>query len=345
MVKKKKNVIVGLELFGVSSIPESLGRLTELEWLYILDAPELASLPQSIGALHSLKYLFINSLGYRSPAHSSHSPDERADFKQAEKLTTLPESIGDLGCLEEIDIYGTNLSALPESLGRLENLRTLYLDCNALKTLPNSVGNLKQLTHLSVKENRLKVVPQSLQELTHLRYLNLINNRLIRLPVFPWYGRPSLYVAIRGNPVAASLDAVQELGVPAADVVVCPKCGTLVSEVNVRHVVDSWGKYEDTDYYTCPCGEKIEIEIKATIPPERTVTHDHDPPCGCPECRDLYPEYYRELEAQQKLEEEENARKAEEGDYRARIKDRGAQVTRQAGQIKLDRWQKKKDGK
>jgi hypothetical protein len=266
----------------------------------------------------------------------------RADFKRVEKLTTLPDSIGDLGHLEEIDIYGTNLNALPESLGRLENLRTLYLECNVLTTLPKSVGNLKQLTHLSVQGNRLKVLPQSLVELTHLRYLNLINNRLKTLPGFHFVLFPHLYVAIRGNPAAASLDAVRELGIPAADVVVCPKCETLVSEVNVRHVIDDFGKYEGEDHYTCPCGEELVIEIKASVPPERTVTHSHDPPCGCSECRDLYPEYYRELETQQKREAEENVRKAEEGDYRARIKDRGALATRQAGQVKLDRWQKKR---
>jgi len=338
----RKNVIVGLQLFGVSSIPESLGQLTELECLCVLDAPELASLPQSIGALQSLKFLFINSLGERGPSYYRPSQDARAGFKRAEKLTTLPESIGDLRCLEEIDIYGTNISALPESLGHLENLCILYLDYNTLTTLPKSVGNLKQLTHLSVKENRLKALPQSLVELTNLRYLDLSKNRIKTLPGFHFILFPHLYVAIGGNPAATSLDAVRELGIPAADVVVCPKCGTLVSEANVRHILDIW-KGCSTEYYTCPCGEEIHINIEVPVPDDRSETHYHDPPCGCEQCRDEYPEYYKELEAEKKLDEEEKKRHYEAGIYTDRIRDRSAQVKGKPEQQHLDKWLKRTD--
>jgi Leucine-rich repeat (LRR) protein len=43
----------------------------------------------------------------------------------------LPEGLGDLPCLEHIDLsHNTFTGAVPESLGRLINLRQLHLEFN-----------------------------------------------------------------------------------------------------------------------------------------------------------------------------------------------------------------------
>nr|GFB37391.1 NB-ARC domains-containing protein [Tanacetum cinerariifolium] len=42
-------------------------------------------------------------------------------------LVQVPESIGGLSCLEELDLEGNNFTSLPESLSQLSHLRTLVL--------------------------------------------------------------------------------------------------------------------------------------------------------------------------------------------------------------------------
>ena len=61
------------------------------------------------------------------------------------KLTTLPESIGNLSLLKELYLRENHLLTLPESIGNLKSLRILNLNHNPLTTLPESIGNLSLL--------------------------------------------------------------------------------------------------------------------------------------------------------------------------------------------------------
>nr|GEV60852.1 NB-ARC domains-containing protein [Tanacetum cinerariifolium] len=52
-------------------------------------------------------------------------------------LVQVPESIGGLSCLEELDLEGNNFTSLPGSLSQLSHLRTLVLvGCKKLEVLP-----------------------------------------------------------------------------------------------------------------------------------------------------------------------------------------------------------------
>nr|GFC04390.1 hypothetical protein [Tanacetum cinerariifolium] len=54
-----------------------------------------------------------------------------------EALVQVPESIGGLSCLEELDLEGNNFTSLPGSLSQLSHLRTLVLvGCKKLEVLP-----------------------------------------------------------------------------------------------------------------------------------------------------------------------------------------------------------------
>ncbi len=64
----------------------------------------------------------------------------------------LPESVGNLGALQMLDLSkcqnltAPGLPALPESVGNLGALQTLGLSgCSKLKTLPASISQLTQL--------------------------------------------------------------------------------------------------------------------------------------------------------------------------------------------------------
>lgn len=68
--------------------------------------------------------------------------DLTANTRDSEKLTELPESLGLLTQLQELDLSNNKLTALPESLGQLTQLRWLDLHNNQLTTLPEWLGQL-----------------------------------------------------------------------------------------------------------------------------------------------------------------------------------------------------------
>lgn len=59
------------------------------------------------------------------------------------KLKTVPESIGSLTKLWQLDLSDNQLTALPDGMAKLRGLRHLMLTGNKLKVLPDWLGTLK----------------------------------------------------------------------------------------------------------------------------------------------------------------------------------------------------------
>ena len=65
------------------------------------------------------------------------------------KLTSIPESIGNLTELLTLDVSSNQLTSISESIGNLTKLTKLSLVRNELTSLPTFIGNLTSLTSLS----------------------------------------------------------------------------------------------------------------------------------------------------------------------------------------------------
>ncbi len=89
------------------------------------------------------------------------------------RLTTLPESIGQFSNLETLNLSGVKLTSLPESIGNLYNLETLNLSESELTSLPESIGNLFSLETLNLSRTKLTSFPESIEQLSNLKTLNL----------------------------------------------------------------------------------------------------------------------------------------------------------------------------
>ena len=98
------------------------------------------------------------------------------------QLVHLPDWLGVLKSLEELNINVNNLNKLPESIGMLSSLRELYLWKNELTYLPNTIGQLISLETLNLRLNQLKTLPDSIENLSSLRELDLHDNQLIKIP-------------------------------------------------------------------------------------------------------------------------------------------------------------------
>lgn len=104
------------------------------------------------------------------------------DAKDSEKLTELPESLGQFTQLQSLDLCNNQLTTLPEWLAQLVQLQSLDLSGNQLAALPESLGQLAQLQSLNLSRNQLTVLPESLGELVNLTTLVLWGNGFTALP-------------------------------------------------------------------------------------------------------------------------------------------------------------------
>jgi hypothetical protein len=80
-------------------------------------------------------------------------------------LAALPESLGGLTRLVELDLRNNRLGALPESIGQLDSLVSLDLRGNRLRALPPSIGALPHLEKLDLRWNKLSSLPGWIQQL------------------------------------------------------------------------------------------------------------------------------------------------------------------------------------
>ncbi|MEE6509639.1 hypothetical protein FKM82_027098 [Ascaphus truei] len=93
------------------------------------------------------------------------------------KLDSLPEEIGLLRQLTELDVSCNDIQVIPTQIGKLESLRDLNIRRNHLLRLPEEVAELP-LVRLDFSCNNVTVIPVCYRNLRHLQTITLDNNPL-----------------------------------------------------------------------------------------------------------------------------------------------------------------------
>ncbi|XP_069746376.1 leucine-rich repeat and calponin homology domain-containing protein 1 isoform X2 [Narcine bancroftii] len=93
------------------------------------------------------------------------------------KLVSLPEDIGQLKCLMELDVSCNELTALPQQMGYLQSLRELNVRRNYLQILPEELADLP-LVKLYFSCNRIVSIPICYRKMKHLQIIEMDNNPL-----------------------------------------------------------------------------------------------------------------------------------------------------------------------
>ncbi|GLJ50804.1 hypothetical protein SUGI_1082020 [Cryptomeria japonica] len=165
----------------LNKLPDTIGNLSQLQHLVLRNCYNLNSLLDIIGNLSQLQYLELTgciNLNNLPDTIGNLSQLQHLTLMQCEKLNNLPNNIGNLSQLQYLDLRGCrNLNILPGTIGNLSQLQYLYLRvCINLKNLPDTIGSLSQLQHLDfgwcIELNNL---PNTIGSLSQMKYLCLEN--------------------------------------------------------------------------------------------------------------------------------------------------------------------------
>lgn len=122
--------------FFEEAIPSVFGRLTSLEFFYLLDG----SIQGDLSYMNGMSKIIEHWVDF--------NPELRG---------TIPTSLGDLSTLASLSLTSNALSGtLPTEVGRLSNLQQLWLSGNSLTgSVPTELGLLRRLGLLQVEDNAM----------------------------------------------------------------------------------------------------------------------------------------------------------------------------------------------
>ncbi|XP_061575924.1 DISP complex protein LRCH3 isoform X2 [Cololabis saira] len=137
----------------------------------------LRSLPDGLVNLQTLTYLNLsrNQLPQLPPVLCS--LPLKVLIACNNKLVSLPEELGLLRNLTELDVSCNEIQSLPPQVGQLENLRDLNIRRNHLVQLPPELAQLP-LVRLDFSCNKVTSIPVCYRRLSQLQTIVLDNNPL-----------------------------------------------------------------------------------------------------------------------------------------------------------------------
>ena len=132
----------------------------------------------------------------------------------ANNLTgSLPESIGDLRNIEQLNLVGNQLiGPIPPEIGNLENLAVLRLAENTIDgIIPDTVGNMDSLALLILNDNFLSgSIPAGIGNLPSLEILDMSSNLLTGNIPDTFSNSNLILFEVSNNQLGGSLDSISE---------------------------------------------------------------------------------------------------------------------------------------
>ncbi|XP_075274261.1 DISP complex protein LRCH3 isoform X20 [Opisthocomus hoazin] len=134
-------------------------------------------IPEAVLNLQSLTFLNISRNQLSTlPVHLCSLP-LKVLIASNNKLVSIPEEIGQLRQLMELDVSCNEIQTIPPQIGSLESLRDLNVRRNNLVRLPEELAELP-LIRLDFSCNKITTIPVCYRNLRHLQTIMLENNPL-----------------------------------------------------------------------------------------------------------------------------------------------------------------------
>ncbi len=130
--------------------------------------------PEEVFAMRNLEELWI---GGQARVDVKHFPVELTELIQLRslmwysgQLESVPDEIGNLELLEVLSInHQPNLTGLPDSIGTLSKLTEVNFDYLNLRRLPTGLADLPDLRKLSARGNNFQDLPQALGQILDVK--------------------------------------------------------------------------------------------------------------------------------------------------------------------------------
>ncbi|MDH7448215.1 leucine-rich repeat domain-containing protein [Aquimarina sp. 2201CG14-23] len=206
VIENNKLIELDIENKGIIVLTPTINLLTDLKVLK-LRGNELTSIPDELFDLESLEQLSISGAnanvqsdvflsGLFSLSNLKELTIARFEINEIQgigiltkmeklileglPLDALPNDIGQLSLLKEIQIINGNFFEVPESFFALNNLETIALNNNEnLTTLPEGFNSFERLASLTITGSKgIQTFNNSIFEISTLRELDLSNNNI-----------------------------------------------------------------------------------------------------------------------------------------------------------------------
>uniref|UniRef100_A0A8C8RZ23 Leucine rich repeats and calponin homology domain containing 3 n=1 Tax=Pelusios castaneus TaxID=367368 RepID=A0A8C8RZ23_9SAUR len=160
----------------LSEVPAEACHFVSLESLNLYQNC-IRYIPEAILNLQSLTFLNISRNQLSTlPVHLCSLP-LKVLIASNNKLVSVPEEIGQLRHLTELDVSCNEIQTIPRQIGNMESLRDLNIRRNHLVHLPEELAELP-LIRLDFSCNKITTIPVCYRNLRHLQTITLDNNPL-----------------------------------------------------------------------------------------------------------------------------------------------------------------------
>ncbi|XP_064241629.1 DISP complex protein LRCH3 isoform X13 [Passer domesticus] len=160
----------------LSELPAEACHFVSLETLNLYQNC-IRYIPEAVSNLQSLTFLNISRNQLSTlPVHLCRLP-LKVLIASNNKLVSIPEEIGQLRQLTELDVSCNEIQTIPPQIGNLESLRDLNVRRNNLVRLPEELAELP-LIRLDFSCNKITTIPVCYRNLRHLQTIMLENNPL-----------------------------------------------------------------------------------------------------------------------------------------------------------------------
>lgn len=130
-------------------------------------------IPEQIKHLKKLKKLSFAKIKYGLPTPAD--LHKNSDLPGA--LEEIPDWIGELDALEELDLSENNIIHLTKAVSELTNLKKLYLTGNKIMFVAPETGALSRLEVLWLRGNKLRILEDSIERFTNATQIDVDLNQ------------------------------------------------------------------------------------------------------------------------------------------------------------------------
>lgn len=173
-------VIADLSKNRFTELPEEVTEFLFLEKLYLYHNA-IRIIPETVAMLQSLNYLDLSRNQLTSlPREICRLPLQTL-LVAHNRLASLPDELGRMSALAELDAGCNEIANLPPRMGDLARLRSLDLRSNMIVHLPIELTYLR-LVKLDISGNRISVLPNEMRKMKSLVDFRLSDNPLTSPP-------------------------------------------------------------------------------------------------------------------------------------------------------------------